>query len=140
MKNELILKNRVTGPINRIIGFVWLICGIVYVLFSDFKSWMNYFVPGVFLISGIYSLILNGGILRNRLLLQDGTLKIRWFTRFLEYKMSLEQIHSISADENKILIKLKSGKTLNLSTSSLEPSEKNAAFNFLKEAAGNQEQ
>ena len=94
---------------------------------------MNFLMPVLYFLMGIGYVTEFFGTLINKIILHDNILIIRWYSKILKKRVSINEIIEINSDDNFIRIVLKSGKPLILPITMLEPGEIKSVYNFLKE-------
>ena len=107
---------------------------LAYALSNNRKSFLNFLIPVLYLISGIVYLTNGSGTLITRLTLEDNTLIIRWYSKILKKRVSINNIIKVTGDDNFIRIILKEWKSVLLPIKMLEPEEIRLAYKFLRVA------
>ncbi len=94
---------------------------------------MNFLMPFLYFLIGVGYATSFFGTLINKLTLKDNVLIIRWYSKILKKRVSINDIIEITGDDNFIRIMLTTGKPVILPITMLEPEEIRSVFNFLKE-------
>jgi hypothetical protein len=133
---QLVLRNKTYEIAYRVIGLVMLVLLIIVLALSDPKAWSFWFNSVLLILLALTFLTLNFGTLVNRLIVDEGVLTIRWYSKAARIKVNIDEIDEIKADENYITMRQKNGRTVRLPTRMLESEEKRAVRKFLKEVTG----
>jgi len=133
---QLVLRNTTYERVYQAIGIVCLVMVIVIFLTGDKNGWAFWLQIVILLLLAAAFVSLNFGTLVNRITAGKGELIIRWYSRPGRVTGRIDEIEGIIADENYILIRLKSGRTVRMPTHMLDFKEKHAARKFLKETTG----
>jgi len=131
--NQLVLQNSTQRLVYRGIGVFFFIASIAYALSTEWKSVMNFLMPFLYFFMGIGFVTSFFGTLINKLTLKDNILIIRWYSKILKKRVSINDIIEFTGDDNFIRIILKSGKPIILPITILEPGEIKSVYKFLKE-------
>lgn len=133
LMKQLVLQHQTQKWVYRGIGVFLFIASVAYALSTKWETFMNFLMPFLYFLIGVGYATSFFGTLINKLTLKDNVLIIRWYSKILKKRVSINDIIEITGDDNFIRIMLTTGKPVILPITMLEPEEIRSVFNFLKE-------
>lgn len=130
---QLVLQHKTQKWVFRGIGVFFFIASVAYALSTEWETVMNFIMPFLYFLMGVAYVTSYFGTLVNKLTLKDNVLIIRWYSKVLKKRVSINDIIEITGDDNFIRIMFTTGKPVILPITMLEPGEIKSVYNFLKE-------